>query len=99
MRTSMCCCDLPPAVPVPCKPDLITRARISPKELQRWYQDTAPVVTSLARDRWTDFLNKCPERYQIEVPREDQGQCCTVSCLTPVLFTQSGYFEPHGYKI
>ncbi|KAK3764125.1 hypothetical protein RRG08_039295 [Elysia crispata] len=70
---SVCCHALPPAVPVPCKPDLIARARLKPSDYQRWFHHTTPVVTTRAREQWTEFLNRCPERYQIVLPLEGHG--------------------------
>ncbi|RUS85428.1 hypothetical protein EGW08_006819 [Elysia chlorotica] len=74
---SRCCHYLPPAKPAPCTPDLVVRARIKPSHCQRWRHDSTPVVTTGTRYRWADFLDKCPERYDIVLPLETQGpgQC------------------------
>ena len=72
------CKDLPPKTPVPCKPDLITRARIRPRDFQRWCYDSTPVVGTRAREQWAEFLNRCPERFQIDLPLEGCGQTNTV---------------------
>lgn len=65
------------ATPAPCQPDFIARARVRPQDFQRWLHHSTPVTTSLARERWCEFLNKCPERFQIKLPLEGQGQTCT----------------------
>ncbi|GFO47436.1 hypothetical protein PoB_007394100 [Plakobranchus ocellatus] len=80
------------AAPASPKLRLTSYPKITPLSYHRWYQETVPVVDALAREQWSEFLNRCPERYQIDLPLEGCGESRRVSKRRRIL--QSGrYYE------
>ncbi|KAK0040849.1 testis prostate and placenta-expressed protein [Biomphalaria pfeifferi] len=63
---------LPPIQPVEPSPDP-TRPNLNPKEYARWRFETSPLVTTHTRSDWSNFLNRCPERFCISLPLEKPG--------------------------
>ncbi|CAG5128388.1 unnamed protein product [Candidula unifasciata] len=58
----------PLAVPARPPTDFLVRPRISPKEYRRWRFETTPVMSSQTREEWNQFLSRCPERFDIQLP-------------------------------
>ncbi|KAK6962283.1 hypothetical protein BgiMline_032375 [Biomphalaria glabrata] len=63
---------LPPIQPVEPSPDP-TRPNLNPKEYARWRFETSPLVTTHTRSDWSNFLNRCPERFCISLLLEKPG--------------------------
>ncbi|XP_059162394.1 uncharacterized protein LOC131945811 isoform X2 [Physella acuta] len=80
--------EVPMPIPAEPKPDLLARPRLNAKEYARWRFETTPVVTTQARAEWNCFLNRCPERFNIELPEEISGDG-----------TQRKHYYDRGYSL